>query len=263
MAPVLDVNTNWDNPVIGDRAFGGMPDLVGEMGVATIAGLQENRVVACGKHFPGHGDTATDSHKALPVVEAVRHRLQETELPPFQQAIRSGVASLMTAHVLYRSLDPDAPATLSPAIIQGLLREELFYDGVVFTDDLEMHAIVDHDGIGEAAVRAFVAGCDVLLICKDHDRVMAAMQAMEQAVQDGRITQERMQQSLARVARLKARYLLPYKPVTISHARLTVGCRSHKMVLDLWRRTYARLPKPRVSDGMDVVPTHDSPVTHV
>jgi beta-N-acetylhexosaminidase len=126
-----------------------------------------------------------------------------------------------------------------------------------------MHAIVDHDGIGEAAVRAFVAGCDVLLICKDHGQVMAAMQAMEQAVQDGRITQERMQQSLARVARLKARYLLPYKPVTISDARLTVGCRSHKMVLDLWHRTYARLPKPRVSDGMDVVPTHDSPVTHV
>ena len=263
MAPVLDVNTNSDNPVIGDRAFGGMPDLVGEMGVATIAGLQENRVVACGKHFPGHGDTATDSHKALPVVEAVRHRLEETELPPFQQAIRSGVASLMTAHVLYRSLDPDAPATLSPAVIQRLLREELCYDGVVFTDDLEMHAIIDHDGIGEAAVRAFVAGCDVLLICKDQDRVMAAMQAMEQAVQDGRITHDRMQQSLARVARLKARYLLPYKPVTISDARLTVGCRSHKMVLDLWHKAYARLPKPRVSDSMDVVPAHDSPVTHV
>ncbi|HVG02511.1 MAG TPA: beta-N-acetylhexosaminidase [Nitrospira sp.] len=263
MAPVLDVNSNSDNPVIGDRAFGDMPHLVGEMGLATIAGLQENKIVACGKHFPGHGDTATDSHKALPVVEAHRHRLEETEFPPFQQAIRAGVASLMTAHVLYRALDLEAPATLSAAVIQKLLREEWRYDGVVFTDDLEMHAIVDHDGIGEAAVRAFVAGCDVLLICKDPDRVMVAVQAMEKAVQDGRITQERLQQSLARVTRLKARYLEPYKPVTISDARLTVGCRSHRMVLDLWHKAYGRVPKPRVSEGSEMAPAHDSPVTHV
>jgi beta-N-acetylhexosaminidase len=261
MAPVLDVNSNPDNPVIGDRAFGAAPEIVGEMGLATIAGLQENRVVACGKHFPGHGDTATDSHKVLPIVDADLHRLQDMEFPPFQQAIRSGVASLMTAHVLYRALDPEAPATLSPAVIQRLLRKEFRYDGVVFTDDLEMHAIVDHDGIGEAAVRAFVAGCDVLLICKDQDRVEAAMQAMEMAVQDGRITQERLQQSLTRVARLKARYLQPYKPVTISDARLVVGCRSHKLVLDSWHHAYGRVPKPRVTEVTE--PAQDSPVTHV
>ncbi|MGC3973313.1 MAG: beta-N-acetylhexosaminidase [Nitrospira sp.] len=262
MAPVLDVNSNPDNPVIGDRSFGAEPDVVIEMGLATIGGLQDNLVVACGKHFPGHGDTATDSHKELPVVDAGIQRLRETEFPPFQQAIRQGVASLMTAHVLYRALDPDAPATLSPAVIQRLLREEFRYDGVVFTDDLEMHAIIDYDGIGEAAVRSFVAGCDVLLVCKDQDRVMTAMQAMERAVQDGRITQERLEQSLRRVARLKARYLLPYKPVTISDARLVVGCRSHKVLLDSWHKAYARLPSSKVSEHDESAPL-DSPVTHV
>ena len=263
MAPVLDVNSNPDNPVIGDRAFGATPEIVGEMGLATIAGLQENKVVACGKHFPGHGDTATDSHKVLPVVDADLRRLHDTELPPFQQAIRYGVASLMTAHVLYRALDPEAPATLSSAVIQRLLREEFRYYGVVFTDDLEMHAIIDHDGIGEAAVRAFVAGCDVLLICKDQERVMAAMQAMERAVQDGRITQDRLEQSLVRVTHLKARYLIPYKPMTISDARLIVGCRSHKALLDSWHTAYGRLPKPKTPEINELAASHDSPVTHV
>jgi len=263
MAPVLDVNSNPDNPVIGDRAFGAEPDLVAEMGLATIGGLQDNMVVACGKHFPGHGDTATDSHKELPVVAAGIQRLRETEFPPFQQAIRQGVASLMTAHVLYRALDPDAPATLSPAVIQRVLREEFRYDGVVFTDDLEMHAIIDHDGIGEAAVRSFVAGCDVLLICKDQDRVLTAMQAMERAVLDGRITPERLEQSLTRVALLKARYLVPYKPVTISDARLVVGCRSHKVLLDSWHKAYARLPSSKISEDARQAAALDSPVTHV
>jgi beta-N-acetylhexosaminidase len=263
MAPVLDVNSNPENPVIGDRAFGATPELVAEMGLATIAGLQENKVVACGKHFPGHGDTATDSHKVLPVVEADLRRLRDTEFPPFQQAIGFGVASLMTAHVLYRALDPEAPATLSSAVIQRVLREEFHYDGVVLTDDLEMHAIIDHDGIGEAAVRAFVAGCDVLLICKEQDRVVAAMQAMEKAVEDGRITGERLEQSLVRVARLKARYLRPYKPVTVSDARLVVGCRSHKVFLDSWHTAYGRVPKPKSAEINESAAVLDSPVTQV
>jgi beta-N-acetylhexosaminidase len=143
-----------------------------------IKGMHDAGMAATGKHFPGHGSVEADSHKELPVVDAGLPRLRDTEFPPFQQAIRYGVASLMTAHVLYRALDPEAPATLSSAVIQRLLREEFRYEGVVFTDDLEMHAIIDHDGIGEAAVRSFVAGCDVLLICKDQDRVQTAMQAM-------------------------------------------------------------------------------------
>jgi beta-N-acetylhexosaminidase len=262
MAPVLDVNSNPDNPVIGDRAFGSVPELVAEMGWATVSALQDNRVVACGKHFPGHGDTTTDSHKELPVVDADRHRLREIEFPPFQQAIRSGVGSLMTAHVLYKALDPERPATLSPAIVQALLRDEWGYDGVVLTDDLEMHAIMDHFGVGEAAVQAFLAGCDILLICKDPERERLAIQAVEAAVQEGRISKTRLDQSLQRIARLKSRYLMPYRPVTISDARLVVGCRSHRTLLDSLTKAYARIRLASPELLGHVPPLHDSPVVH-
>lgn len=231
MAPVLDVNSNPGNPVIGDRAFSSTPAIVCEMGLATLAGLQDNKVVACGKHFPGHGDTIADSHKVLPVVTAPLDRLREVELRPFLHAIENGVATLMTAHVLYHALDAQAPATLSPMIINTMLRGEYRFDGVVLTDDLEMHAIIDHYGIDDAAVRAFLAGCDILLICKDMDREIAAIRAMEAAIKDGTITEARLEASLARIARLKERFLHPYKPVTISDARLIVGCRTHKALL--------------------------------
>lgn len=231
MAPVLDVNSNPDNPVIGDRAFGTTPDVVCELGLATAAGLQDNNVVACGKHFPGHGDTNVDSHKELPVVDASRERLEAVEFPPFRRAVTQGIASMMTAHVLYRTLDPELPATLSPTIINGLLRQELRYDGVVLTDDLEMHAIIDHYGIEDAAVRAVLAGCDVLLICKDRDREIAAFEAVEQAVASGTISMERLSLSASRITRLKGRFVVPYKPVTISDAKLIAGCRSHQMLL--------------------------------
>ena len=148
MAPVLDVNSNPDNPVIGDRAFGSVSDVVSEMALVTAAGLQDNKVVACGKHFPGHGDTNADSHKELPVVEASRERLETVEFPPFRRAAAAGIETMMTAHVLYKALDDSLPATLSPDIITHLLREQMQYDGVVLTDDLEMHAIVDHYGSG-------------------------------------------------------------------------------------------------------------------
>lgn len=241
MAPVLDVNSNPDNPIIGDRAFGATPALVCEMGQATVAGLQDNRVVACGKHFPGHGDTAADSHKELPVVAAPVQRLREVEWPPFEHAIQHGVATLMTAHVRYEALDDRLPATLSPAIIQTLLREQFRYDGLVLTDDLEMHAIIDHYGIGDASVRAFLAGCDVLLICKDQEREVTAIHAIETAVRDGSISAARLEVSLARIAKLKARFLRSYKPVLISDARITVGCRTHKALLDSLLKTRDRL----------------------
>ena len=245
MAPVLDVNSNPDNPVIGDRAFGTTPDVVCELGLATVAGLQDSRVVACGKHFPGHGDTNTDSHKELPVVEASRDRLEAIEFPPFRRAVQRGVASLMTAHVLYRALDPELPATLSPAIITDFLRRELQYDGVVLTDDLEMLAIIDHYGIEDAAVRAVLAGCDVLLICKDRDREIAAVEAVEQAVTSGAISTERLDLSVARITRLKDRFVAPYKPVTVSDAKLIAGCRSHQALLHSIERVREQLSHPQ------------------
>jgi beta-N-acetylhexosaminidase len=199
--------------------------------LATVRGLQDNRVVACGKHFPGHGDTTSDSHKELPVVTASRERLERIEFPPFQRAIASGVASLMTAHVQYQALDEHRPGTLSPTIIGKFLRQELCYDGVVLTDDLEMHAIIDHYGIGDAAVLAIQAGCDMPLICKDRNRVVAAIHAVDKAILNSDISSQRLAQSLARISRLKERYLLPYRPVTISDAKLVVGCRSHRALL--------------------------------
>lgn len=246
MSPVLDVNSNPANPVIGDRAFGTTPGPVCELGLATIGGLQDSRVVACGKHFPGHGDTSTDSHKELPVVTASRERLEEVEFPPFRQAAGHGVATLMTAHVRYNALDAKVPATLSPAIITDFLRGELKYDGVVLTDDLEMHAIIDHYGIEEATVRSIQAGCDMPLICKDRNREVAAITALDKAVADGSISIERLEQSLARIARLKERFLTPYKPVLISDAKLVVGCRSHQTLLRSILQAHERLAKASV-----------------
>ena len=231
MAPVLDVNSNPDNPVIGDRAFGSTPELVSELGWVTAAGLQDHQIVACGKHFPGHGDTNADSHKELPIVEVPRERLEMIELPPFRHAVAKGVATIMTAHVLYPSFDEKLPATLSPTIITTLLRHDMGYDGLVFTDDLEMRAIIDHYGIEDAAVRAIFAGCDVLLICKDRGREVAAFTAIEQAVASEIISIQRLDQSAARIARVKERFLLPYKPALISDAKLTVGCRTHQALL--------------------------------
>jgi len=248
MAPVLDVNSNPDNPVIGDRAFGTTPDVVSEMALVTAAGLQDNKVVACGKHFPGHGDTTTDSHKELPVVEASRERLEAVELPPFRRAVEAGVATMMTAHVLYKALDDRLPATLSRAVITSLLREELKYDGVVLTDDLEMHAIVDHYGPGDAAVRALDAGCDVLLICKEREREVAAFEAVEKAVAGGDISTERLDQSVARIQKVKQRFLHPYKPVNISDARLVAGCRTHRALLQNLLQAKSRLEKLTVSN---------------
>jgi len=243
MAPVLDVNSNPDNPIIGDRAFGSSVDTVIEMGLITAAGLHDQKVVACGKHFPGHGDTIADSHKELPVVEATRERLEAIELPPFRRAVAAGIAALMTAHVLYKALDDRLPATLSPDIITRLLREQLHYDGVVITDDLEMHAIVDHYGPGEAAVRAFLAGCDVLLICKERDREIAAFEAMEKAVASGTIDMARLDQSVARIQQIKQRYLLPYRPAVISDAKLIAGCRTHQALLQSIRQANVRMEK--------------------
>jgi beta-N-acetylhexosaminidase len=243
MAPVLDVNSNPDNPVIGDRAFSSSADTVGEMGLVTAAGLQDAKVVACGKHFPGHGDTNADSHKELPVVDAPRERLEAVEFPPFRRAAAAGIATMMTAHVLYRALDDQLPATLSPAIVTRLLREQMGYDGVVLTDDLEMHAIVDHYGPGDAAVRAVLAGCDVLLICKERDREVAAFEAVEKAVASGTIDMARLDQSVARIQRVKQRYLLPYRPAVISDAKLIAGCRTHQALLQSIRQANMRMEK--------------------
>lgn len=212
-APVLDVDTNPANPVIGDRSFSRDPQVVARLGVALAHGLQAEGVAACGKHFPGHGDTITDSHLELPRLEHDLARLREVELVPFAAAMRGGIASVMTAHVLFPSLDPSHPATLSERIITPLVRGELGYDGVVVSDDLEMKAVADHYGIEDSAVRAIRAGCDQLLICHQPALVAQAHRAIVQAVEKGTLSRERVAEAADRVARMGGRY--PLRAVSV------------------------------------------------
>jgi beta-N-acetylhexosaminidase len=167
-APVLDVDTNPQNPVIGDRSFGSTPEDVCINALAFWQGLGRH-VLGCGKHFPGHGDTAVDSHIGLPVIEHERSRLQEIELVPFIAAARANIDALMSAHIVVKSLDLVHPATLSRAVCTDLLRRDLGFTGVLFSDDLEMGAIASHYTIEDAAVLAIEAGCDALLICKSEE----------------------------------------------------------------------------------------------
>ena len=179
-APVVDVDTNPQNPVIGDRSFAREPARVAAHAAAFITAMQAAGVGACAKHFPGHGDTVSDSHLELPRLEHDLDRLREVELVPFAAAAKAGVASMMTAHVLFPRLDRRRPATLSPPIM-ALLREELGYDGVVFSDDLEMRAVADHFGVKERVLGPLEAGCDALLVCSQQDLAAEAIRLLEKA----------------------------------------------------------------------------------
>ncbi|MDA0803211.1 MAG: beta-N-acetylhexosaminidase [Planctomycetota bacterium] len=169
-APVVDVDTNPGNPVIGDRSFSRDPAVVSRCASAFIRAMQSRGVAACAKHFPGHGDTAQDSHLELPRLPHAMERLREIELPPFRAAIDAGVSCIMTAHVLFEAIDPAVPATMSARVLSGLLREELKFQGVIITDCLEMQAIADRFDLGDAAVRAIRAGADLALCCHTLER---------------------------------------------------------------------------------------------
>ncbi len=209
LAPVMDVDSNPANPVIGPRAFSEDPDIVAACGVALIESMQSGGVAACAKHFPGHGDTDLDSHHDLPVLRHDLERLEAIELPPFAAAIRAGVAAIMTTHVVFEALDPGVPATMSPAAIDGLLRRTMEYRGVVISDDLEMAAIADLVETGEAAVRTVEAGVDLLLCCHLPDRQHRAIDALADAVRSGRIDARRIDDSVERLDRLFADYVRP------------------------------------------------------
>ena len=229
-SPVLDILTQPDNPVIGDRAFGLTPTVVASMGLAVMAGLQDNRVIACGKHFPGHGDTQADSHLELPRINRSIAKIQTEDTRPFSHLISNGLAMIMTAHVLFPSLDKKSPATLSKKIIDTLLRKALGFTGVVVTDDLEMKAITQDPG--EAAIQSLLAGADLILICHDELKQRKALEAVQKAVKDKRISEARIDQSILRVLSLKERFILPYHPTTPNNVRATVGRPSHRLVLN-------------------------------
>ncbi len=204
-APVLDVHTNPANPVIGNRAFGTTPESVTAQALAFWRGLRGAGLVGCGKHFPGHGDTRTDSHHDLPVVDHDLERLRRVELAPFAAAIAAGAEALMTAHVLYPALDPDRPATLSRRIATDLLRGELGFAGVLVSDDLGMKAVADRHTIEDIATGAVDAGVDHLIIREPATRQRAAFEALVRAAEARPDFRARVEASAARFAELKRR----------------------------------------------------------
>jgi beta-N-acetylhexosaminidase len=204
LAPVADVLLHPANRVIGKRSFGADPLRVSEMVAATIEGLQGEGVAACAKHFPGHGATKTDSHEALPTLEQSREEMEGAELIPFQRAVQANVAAIMTGHLLCPALDPDLPATLSPSIIGGLLRKELGFEGALVSDDLLMGALNQWGSVEERGVMALEAGVDCLLVGKGS--VQGLLEALRQGVETEEITQERVEEVLSRIAKLKERY---------------------------------------------------------
>ncbi len=205
LAPVLDVNVNPKNPIIGLRSFGADPEGVIRHGLAFARGLEEAGVLWTAKHFPGHGDTQTDSHSGLPIVDKPTAEIERVELAPFRAAVKVGAPLIMTAHILYPALDPDRPATLSRKILTGLLRERMGYDGLIVTDDMGMRAIADRWGSGEAAVMAVEAGADLVLVGRG-GTAEAVYAALDEALKSGRIggaraaaTEARLRAALARV----------------------------------------------------------------
>ena len=208
-APVLDVDTHPLNPVIGDRSFSRDPHEVARLGVALARGLEAGGVASCGKHFPGHGDTTTDSHHTLPRLPHDLARLRAVELVPFQAFAEAKLASLMTAHVLFDALEPGVPATMSERALGGILRQELGFEGVLVSDDLEMKAIADHYSVEEAAIEGTRAGVDLFLVCHRADVQRRAIEAVVKAVESGRIPRERIREAHARLAVLEQRFAHP------------------------------------------------------
>lgn len=206
-APVLDVHTNDRNPIIGNRAFSRNPEVVAKLGCELVRGMTDVGIISCGKHFPGHGDTSEDSHETLPKLDHDMRRLNEVELIPFKSAIDEGIPTLMSAHVVYEKVDSGIPATLSKKILQGVLRDSLGFNGVLFSDDMEMNAIANNYDFGDASVKSINAGCDIVLICHTELHQQKSIDAVKKAIDEGAISGERFESSLRRINNLTVKFL--------------------------------------------------------
>jgi beta-N-acetylhexosaminidase len=268
-APVLDVNNNPNNPVIGPRSFGEDPELVATLGTALIRGLQQNGMMATGKHFPGHGDTEQNSHLSITMVNASRPRLDSVELLPFRRGIAAGIAAIMTFHGVVPALDTSPlPATLSPTVMRGLLRHQLGFDGLLITDALDMNGVlarvrpsgqqvsllsgnygsIDSPGLPEVVKQAIEAGNDVLLMPLD---VPTAIDAVVEGVREGRFSQARVDSSARRILRIKhALSLHQRRYVSVDSARQVVGVATHAEAADRIAERSITLAK----DSLGVVP---------
>ncbi len=236
-APVLDVDTNPSNPVIGDRALHREASEVARLGVALARGLESSGVASCGKHFPGHGDTAQDSHLTLPRLPHNADRLRSVELVPFRDYAKAGLAAVMTAHVLFEALDPGVPATMSRRALEEVLRGELGFQGVIVSDDLDMKAITDHYPLEEAVARGVLAGVDLFLVCQNTSSQHRAIEALIHAVESGRVPRFRIEQSNRRLEALADRFARPVEDLVASldgdeHRALAEGLSSPTYAAD-------------------------------
>lgn len=231
--PLCDIHTRASNPVIGRRAFGMDDELVSRMASAMVRGFVANKVIACAKHFPGHGDTTVDSHYELPRVNEPWDKLMARELKPFVRTIRSRVDMIMTAHILNEALDPVYPATLSYSTITNGLRKELRYNRLVVTDDMQMDAVAKHFGEEDMIALAINAGCDILLY-RHEEKGRKAMDIAFKFLQSGRISADQVEAAYARIKDVKERMLLPYGQVVMDGLK-TIGCEAHQEVLRMVR----------------------------
>lgn len=255
LAPVTDVNNNPSNPVINIRAFGETPEVVANLSTAFLRGAQTYPVLTTAKHFPGHGDTAVDSHLQLPVIPHALERLSQVEFLPFQAAIAAGVDAVMTAHVQIPALDPTYPATLSHRILTEQLRQTLGFNGLIVTDALIMGAIADHYGANEAAVLAVEAGADMLLMPADP---IGAIQAVCQAVEAGRLSPERIQASVERIWQAKQKVCFAHSATSFPHAweQLSPTVQPQELVTHLAQPEAIALVDQILEDSLQV---HRSP----
>ncbi|MFL0250970.1 beta-N-acetylhexosaminidase [Clostridium neuense] len=207
-APVLDVNSNRKNPVIGDRSFGSNPPLVSNLGIQTMKGIQSQNIISVVKHFPGHGDTLVDSHFGLPIVYNDIKRLNNLELVPFSNAIKHGVDMIMVAHILLPKIDLNNPASFSKTIITDILRKRMNFNGVVITDDMTMGAIIKKYDIGEASIKSLNAGSDIILVCHDFDKEVTVLNAIKNSVTKGTLPEKTINEKVYRILKLKEKYNL-------------------------------------------------------
>lgn len=250
-APSVDISYNAQNPTVGTRSFGNNNDIVSQMAAAAVRGFQKAKIAACAKHFPGLGDTAIDTHLELAALDTNVEYLLENDMLPYRAAIEADLATIMTTHTLFTTLDETYPATLSPHIVQRLIRKELAYEGVVVSDCMEMRAISDNYGAGESAILGMLAGLDIILMSHTHSMQEEAFQAMLDAAHSGRVPLDIIDRANARIEQLKAQYKID--PSEISSASIAsdehrqISLEAARAGLTLIKQNTDLLPLPEQS----------------
>lgn len=231
-APCVDVLTNPKNVLIGDRSLSSDPEQVAKLASALVRGYIKSGVIACAKHFPGHGNTVIDSHDDLPVEDVDIARLREVEMIPFKKAFRARLDMVMTAHIKFPKVDNEWPVTLSEIFLKDILRNELRYRNLIISDDLDMKALAKHHKTEEIPVRAFQAGCDILMYCNNFDHPKVALEAMLKAARDQKISAKQIDESYARIVALKKDFLTQPDPVDWSDAAKWIGHEDHRRLAE-------------------------------